>query len=99
MTISERCATSSATPTAAALTTDTRGKLRKLLAIDSSSAPAITIRTGSAPPQPESSSAACLVRGSARLPAGSTASESRSACTLRAARSALRRALRFIFTV
>ncbi len=83
----------SATPTPSAPTTATRSMLRKLLAAAASSAP-ITTRVGVAPPHLASTSAAFEVFGSSKVPAGSTASEPRSACTLSAERSALRRALR-----
>ena len=98
MTTSEPAPTTSATPAASARATLTPSMLRKLFATLSSSEP-ITISVGPSAPHLRSASAACLVAGSLKLPPSRTATLSRSAWTLSAARSALRRALRFTLTV
>ena len=72
--------------------------LRKLLATASSSEE-ITTSVGDSAPHFCSASAACLVAGSPKVEPSRTATVPRSACTLSAARSALRRALRLTLTV
>ena len=71
---------------------------RKLLATASSSAPT-TISVGESAPHFFKASAACLVAGSLKVEPSRTATVPRSACTVRAARSALRRAFRLTLTV
>jgi hypothetical protein len=71
---------------------------RKLLATASSSAPT-TISVGASAPHFFRASAACLVAGSLNVEPSRTATVPRSACRVRAARRALRRALRLTLTV
>src|SRR5262249_44211277 len=97
-TISELAPITSATPAAAERATVAPWILRKLFATASSS-PVTTTRVGASAPHLRSASAACLVAGSPKVDPSRTATVPRSACTLRAARSALRRALRLTLTV
>src|SRR5437763_9975112 len=76
----------------------TRGRLRNDFPAASSSV-ARSTSVGSGAPQSVSSEAARLVEGSSHDPASKTATDSRSAWTERAPRSAPRRALRLTFTV
>jgi hypothetical protein len=94
---SEVAPITSATPAASASATLTPSMFLKLFATVSSSAP-ITTSVGPWAPHLRSASAACLVAGSLKVLPSRTATLSRSAWTLRAARSALRRALRFTLT-
>src|SRR5262249_39116670 len=98
VTTSEVAPITSATPAASASATVTPVMFLKLFATFSSSE-AITTSVGPSAPHFRSASAACWVAGPLKPAPSGTATVPGSAWTERAARSALRRALRFPLTV
>src|SRR4051794_12467030 len=89
--------TTSAIPERSTWSTSTSGMLRNERAAVSSPS-ASTTSTLPSPPSLSRALTAALVEGASKVEASSTASEPRSACSDRAARSARRRALRLTFT-
>ena len=97
-TISDAAPIRSATPVAAAGTTETPDRFRNDLAADASSSPSTT-SVGAGWAHFASAAAADFVEGASNAPPSSTAIDPRSAWTDRALRSAARRALRLTLKV